>query len=175
MDKHKLIVDHLYLTRVLALEHNPKASSLELDELISHASLGLIEAAQGYKPELGFKFKTYAYYRIRGRIKGQFRSQRRAFKKLHPITIYDNTLIDSALSRESLQPESMALYNISRKTVRNAIARLPSRERKIIVLCDLWGRKQDFVAKLFSVEASRISQLRSSALKHLRTMLRDVV
>lgn len=41
---------------------------IDLDEVICNARLGLLEAAQRYKPNYGVDFKTFAYYRIKGAI-----------------------------------------------------------------------------------------------------------
>lgn len=47
---------------------------VELDELLSLARLGLVDAAQRFDPTRGVSFKTYAYYRIRGTIYDGIRS-----------------------------------------------------------------------------------------------------
>jgi len=47
---------------------------VELDELLSLARLGLVDAAQRFDPARGVSFKTYAYYRIRGTIFDGIRS-----------------------------------------------------------------------------------------------------
>jgi DNA-directed RNA polymerase specialized sigma subunit len=36
-------------------------------------TLGLTQAAENYKPELGYRFSTYAYYRIQGSIYDELR------------------------------------------------------------------------------------------------------
>jgi RNA polymerase sigma factor for flagellar operon FliA len=43
-------------------------SSIDRDDVIGAAELGLVEAAQNFDPSRGVLFKTFAYYRIRGAI-----------------------------------------------------------------------------------------------------------
>jgi RNA polymerase sigma factor for flagellar operon FliA len=43
-------------------------SSVDRDDVIGAAELGLVEAAQKFDPSRGVLFKTFAYYRIRGAI-----------------------------------------------------------------------------------------------------------
>src|SRR5215471_11560289 len=42
--------------------------SVDRDDVIGAAELGLVEAAQNFDPTRGVLFKTFAYYRIRGAI-----------------------------------------------------------------------------------------------------------
>lgn len=46
---------------------------IELAELMSAGSLGLIEALEKFKPEFGFKFETYAENRIKGAMLDELR------------------------------------------------------------------------------------------------------
>lgn len=48
--------------------------SLELDDLISAGTVGLVQALETFDPERGFAFSTFALPRIRGAIKDQIRS-----------------------------------------------------------------------------------------------------
>ena len=48
--------------------------SVELDDLVSTGTIGLIEAIGNYDPERGVKFETYAVPRIRGAILDNLRA-----------------------------------------------------------------------------------------------------
>ena len=61
----KYVVDRLSL-------HLPK--SVERDDLISAAIIGLFDALEKYDPSKGTKFETYAIWRIRGAILDELRS-----------------------------------------------------------------------------------------------------
>jgi RNA polymerase sigma factor for flagellar operon FliA len=49
-------------------------SSIEEDDLVSYGLFGLFDAIEKFKPELGWKFKTYATSRIRGAIFDEMRA-----------------------------------------------------------------------------------------------------
>ncbi len=68
-ERDRLIVDHLYLVKFVARRvmdrHYPP---VELDDLISAGTLGLLDAVEKFCPENGVQFSTYAEHRIRGSI-----------------------------------------------------------------------------------------------------------
>lgn len=66
---HKLVQSVQGMVRQLAVQiHARMPGYLELDDLVSYGQLGLMQAARDFRPELGHKFTTFAYYRIRGAI-----------------------------------------------------------------------------------------------------------
>lgn len=71
-----LIERHMPLVRVIAerlLQTLPK--SIELDDLTSAGTFGLMDAIDGFDLARGIKFKTYCTTRIRGSILDELRSQ----------------------------------------------------------------------------------------------------
>ena len=48
---------------------------LELDELVSAGTVGLVQALEGFDPERGLAFSTYAMPRIRGAMLDELRSR----------------------------------------------------------------------------------------------------
>ncbi|MFN0167313.1 MAG: sigma-70 family RNA polymerase sigma factor [Bryobacteraceae bacterium] len=68
-DTAKLIDSFRPYAHALASEVLRKLpSSIEKDDLIGAAELGLVEAASAFDPSRGVLFKTFAYYRIRGAV-----------------------------------------------------------------------------------------------------------
>jgi len=65
--RDKLVMDHIALVKTMAsrLAHR-LPSQVELSELISVGTLGLIDAAGRYKPSLGVPFDAFARRRIHG-------------------------------------------------------------------------------------------------------------
>lgn len=64
---HALVHEHLPLVRGIARKiHAQLGGRMPLDELVSLGSEGLVEAAYRFDPSTGARFKTYAFYRIRG-------------------------------------------------------------------------------------------------------------
>lgn len=68
-DLGTLVERHLELVHRIARRiFRDVGAYIELDDLISFGSAGLLEAASRYDPERGVTFATFAYYRIRGAI-----------------------------------------------------------------------------------------------------------
>jgi RNA polymerase sigma factor for flagellar operon FliA len=74
--RNTLIEHHMPLVRTIAerlLQTLPK--SIELDDLTSAGTFGLMDAIDGFDLARGIKFKTYCTTRIRGSILDELRSQ----------------------------------------------------------------------------------------------------
>jgi RNA polymerase sigma factor for flagellar operon FliA len=74
--RNTLIEHHMPLVRAIAervLQTLPK--SIELDDLVSAGTFGLMDAIDGFDLSRGIKFKTYCTTRIRGSILDELRAQ----------------------------------------------------------------------------------------------------
>ncbi len=58
--KQKLVLDHLYLPKVMASAY--KVKGIEFEDLVQEGNIGLIMAADRFDVERGVKFSTYAHY-----------------------------------------------------------------------------------------------------------------
>ncbi len=68
-DRDQLIEQHRSYVRALAVEiARSLPGHIDLEELISCGTLGLVEAAERYDPRYRVSFHTFAWYRIRGAI-----------------------------------------------------------------------------------------------------------
>jgi RNA polymerase sigma factor for flagellar operon FliA len=66
---HRLIEAYRSYAHAISAEVLKKLpSSVDRDDVIGAAELGLVEAARSFDPSRGVLFKTFAYYRIRGAI-----------------------------------------------------------------------------------------------------------
>ena len=74
---------------------------------------------------------------------------------------------------QALPPERelAALTGLSRVTVRKAIAGLPEQQRTVLALCYFEELTLRQIAEVLHVTESRISQVRTAALKRLREIL----
>jgi RNA polymerase sigma factor for flagellar operon FliA len=64
-----LMDSYIGLVRALAWKiHQQLPRNVEIDDLIGYGCVGLAEAARSFNPNLGHKFSTFAYHRIRGAI-----------------------------------------------------------------------------------------------------------
>ncbi len=71
MNRDALIAENLGLVHACANRFRGKG--IEYDDLFSAGCLGLVKAADGFRPELGFAFSTYAVPAVLGEIKRLFR------------------------------------------------------------------------------------------------------
>ncbi len=71
MNRDALISENLGLVHACANRFRGKG--IEYDDLFSAGCLGLVKAADGFRPELGFAFSTYAVPAVLGEIKRLFR------------------------------------------------------------------------------------------------------
>lgn len=68
-ERERLILEHIPQVRLIARRiHERLPGSVNLDDLISTGSVGLISAIDRFDPTLNVKLKTYAEYKIRGAI-----------------------------------------------------------------------------------------------------------
>lgn len=68
-ERERLILEHLAQVRLIARRiHERLPESVNLDDLISAGTIGLIGAIDRFDPSLNVKLKTYAEYKIRGAI-----------------------------------------------------------------------------------------------------------
>lgn len=74
-DQKALVLKYQDFARRLAFDVVQKVGgAVRLEEARSAATLGLIEAAARFDPTVGAQFQTFAYYRIRGAVLDELRS-----------------------------------------------------------------------------------------------------
>ena len=72
--EEKWILDHLPLVRHIVQKVVAQLGrKLDVEDLISSGTLGLVKAARAYDPSRDTEFKTYAYIRIRGAVIDELR------------------------------------------------------------------------------------------------------
>jgi RNA polymerase sigma factor for flagellar operon FliA len=204
--------------------------AVEFDDLIGAGSLGLVRAFEGFDPDRGIAFTTYATQRVRGAVldelraadrlprvaRSQARAAQRAGQSLSqrlgrpatPAEIAGELGVDvatywewsdlaegggvvpmdaivtgddrSAVPLAERLPDTTfaepdaELHADDRKTqLRKAIALLPEQQRTVLALCYDEGLTLRQIAAVLHVTESRISQVRTAAVKALRTMLEE--
>ncbi len=75
MERERLILKHLPQARIVARRiHERLPESVNLDDLISAGTIGLIAAVDRFDPSRNVKLETYAEYKIRGAILDSLRN-----------------------------------------------------------------------------------------------------
>ena len=82
-----------FVRGIAAQTRRQTGADCELDELMSCGFAGLIEAYRRFDPSRGIKFKSFAYYRVRGSILDGLRKMtplpRRAYLRMKAATTLD--------------------------------------------------------------------------------------
>jgi RNA polymerase sigma factor for flagellar operon FliA len=69
LDRDNLVTQYLpYASSIANKVAQSLSNDADIEEIISNARLGLLEAAKRFDPKYNVDFKTFAYYRIRGAI-----------------------------------------------------------------------------------------------------------
>ncbi len=72
--RQELLAEHISLVHHVARQiHRRVSSDVELDELVSAGTMGLIEALERFEPTRGLAFSTFAVPRVRGAILDELR------------------------------------------------------------------------------------------------------
>lgn len=98
-NRQKLVFDNIPLAQIIAGRmYKELGNKLEYDEILSCATIGLIDAVDKYNANYGAKFTTYAYFRMRGVIIDELREMdylsQNMRQKVKANLVEDITFID---------------------------------------------------------------------------------
>lgn len=227
--RRELLERHLHLVRLLARKLASRIGGLvEVDDLVSAGTLGLVQALESYDMSRGNSFATFASRRVSGAMLDELRrrdwvprSVRAKARKLYHATSrleselgrsaeprelaavlgideptywswreavdgavlmsLDEAPSPSAPAGESLaacvaEPDSVdSLEDLSREenlaALAEALGALPERERTVLVLYYYEEMNLRQIAEVLHLTESRISQIRTAALKKMQRFL----
>jgi len=172
-----LLIEH-NLRLVVYISRRFESTGINLEDLISIGTIGLIKAINTYDPTKNIKLATYASRCIENEILMHLRkasSRRTEVSFDEPLNIdWDGNelLLSDILGTEAdiiMRPLEDAA---ERELLNNAIGKLPERERDIIVMrFGLGGtpeRTQKEVADLMGISQSYISRLEKRIISRLK-------
>lgn len=144
-----------------------------LMDMIQEGTLGLIEAVERFDHARGIRFSTFATYRIRGCVLNALRRLRPREYSLDTERQGEATLAaslpDPHTEAALLSIEDDALFT----QVRDAIERLPERQRAILRATYLEARQPRSVASELQISLSHFYRLHKDAVKGLRRLVWD--
>lgn len=172
----KLIEHNLRL--VVYIARRFENTGINLEDLISIGTIGLIKAVGTYQPEKSIKLATYASRCIENEILMHLRkttAQKTELSFDEPLnTDWDGNelLLSDILGTDGDLVMRPLEADVDRQLLRQAIERLDGREKQIIVLrFGLGGcreRTQKEVADLLGISQSYISRLEKRIIKRLK-------
>ena len=149
------VLRHLPLVRYVVRRLRPASSPLEVDDLVSAGTIGLIEAADRYDPKRGVTFATFAYRRIRGAVIEEISTSSGTHSLEAPISEETGyTLMDVTVDPSASEPQSSAELS----ELLTAIGDLPDRDREILGLSAA-GHSGNDIAERYGCSPSLISRI----------------
>jgi RNA polymerase sigma factor for flagellar operon FliA len=230
--RSQLLDRYLGLVYHAAREMMKRASrDIEIHDLVSAGTIGLVQALEGFEPSRGLAFSTYAVPRIRGSILDELRShdrmprtvraRRRAIAAARsqlqhahgrspsasevadalgvdlatlwkweqdidrraPVALDQSAgtgggetpLVESIADPTTPEPDARIARDESLGELRGAFDALPQRERLVLTLYYYEELNLRQIGEVMHVSESRISQIRTRALKRLRELVEDCV
>ena len=167
----RLVNEHMGLVYLAAWRAMRKTQGEEIDELVSAGTIGLIQSAERFNPETGLAFSTFALPRIRGAILDDLRTRGFFPRKRHDLKAVD---LEAAENRVVSRQGSSIEHDSEIALVSRAILSDLSQQQRIVLTCYYFEEMKLWeIAEMLRVTESRISQIKTGAIKTLKESLND--
>jgi RNA polymerase sigma factor FliA len=185
------IIAHLGFARAVAARSlDPRCRGADREDLIAWGVVGLVQAAQRYRGDLGASFGAYAARRVRGQVLDALRerdpltrSARRAYREAQRITEdLPPPYVEISLDRLAelgdggiAEPDGVVGADTRRDPRWHAVARelrsLTTLERRVLVLSYGRGLTLREIGMQVGLSESGVCRVRARALRRLRSAL----
>ena len=187
------IVAHLAFARAVAARSlDPRCRGADREDLIAWGVVGLVQAAQRYRGEVGASFGAYAARRVRGQVLDALRerdpltrSARRAYREAQRVTEdLPPPYVEISLDRLAelgdggvTQPDAVGAADTLRDPRWHGVARelrtLAKMERRVLVLSYGRGLTLREIGLQIGLSESGVCRVRARALRRLRLALAE--
>ncbi|BCD61857.1 RNA polymerase sigma factor for flagellar operon FliA [Nitratiruptor sp. YY08-26] len=201
--KQQIILDNTPLVKKVASKiffKLPRDAGIEFDELVNTGIIGLIKAIDKFD-ESKAQFSTYAYIKIRGEILDYLRSlhimprsMREKIKKekeegkdipLSNLAIMismdkaigsgdDSMRLIDVMISDDIGPEDQAISSQVGDLITMAMEQLSEKEKRTLQMFFFEEREPKEIAQTLGISQSRVSQIKTQAIKKLKTILKDL-
>lgn len=181
--KDMLIVHNLRLVVYIAKKF--ESTGINVEDLISIGTIGLIKAVNTFSPEKNIKLATYASRCIENEILMYLRKNTQCKNDIsidEPLNIdWDGNelLLSDILGTDNDSINRDIELEVEKDMLKNCISKLDDRERQIMEMrFGLQGGKemtQKEVADLIGISQSYISRLEKRIIRHLKQELESVI
>ena len=172
MDCRRRLIEHYQPLVVKALARWRTNEAILMD-LIQEGTVGLIESVESFEPERGVAFSLYAIHRIRGRMLNYIGKETRTWQLSldTPCTTAEGTTMADKLADLSLPVAEIAEKNFLLEQMREAMNRLPQKERLALNGVLLEEQEPHQVASALQITTSHLSRLQKQGIRRIRGML----
>jgi RNA polymerase sporulation-specific sigma factor len=127
-------------------------------DLIQEGMIGLIAAVDNFEAARNYRFTTYAYYKVRGRMANFLqRSEARAPRPVEDECLENHDSFEADIDRIE--------WSLS---IKEGLDSLPRKEMEVVRSLVIEGRKASDVANEYGVGVSHIYRLQRKALSRLK-------
>jgi RNA polymerase sigma factor for flagellar operon FliA len=186
------IMAHLSFARAVAARSlDPRCRGADREDLIAWGVVGLVQAAQRYRGELGASFGAYAARRVRGQVLDALRDRdpltrtaRRAYREAQRIAedlpppyveiSLDRLaeLGDGGIAAPDEAADDRTVHDARWRLVARELRHLGRLERRVIVLSYGRGLTLREIGLQIGLSESGVCRVRARALRRLRSALR---
>ena len=191
-DVEERVISHLGFARAVASRAlDPRCRGADREDLIAAGVLGLVQAAQRYRGEVGASFGAYAARRVRGQVLDALRerdpltrSARRAYREARRVTEdLPPPYVEISLDRLAelgdgaiAEPDAVGpdiRHDPRWHGVARALRSLTKTERRVIVLSYGRGLTLREIGVQVGLSESGVCRVRARALRRLRAALSE--
>jgi len=174
-NRQKLILNNIPFAQIIAGRmYKSVGNILEYEEILSCATIGLIDAIDKYKDNYGAKFNTYAFFRMKGVIIDELRKidhlSRNMRQKIKDNLIEDITLVDYDKVKNIL-PKNYLEINEDKIDIELAIKKLSKIEQIIIYYHYYYDLSDGAISTKLNKKYSTIRRIRIQAIQKLKIYL----
>lgn len=196
--RKELVIENLPLVRKVASRIYSRIPEgvVEFEDLVNTGVIGLIKAIDNYDSKKA-KFSTYAYIKIRGEILDYLRkldflprSVREKLKNGAASEIREEVIslisieeklfgnserysLKDVISSEEPEPEELLLKEDAKRILSSAISKLSDKEQLVLQLIFVEELDLKSISEILGVSVSRVSQIKTGALKKLKKLIGD--
>lgn len=183
-DAKALLIEH-NLRLVVYISKKFSNTGLDIEDLISVGSIGLIKAVNSFKPDKNIKLATYASRCIENEI---LMHLRKMSKKRNEVSINEPLKTDwegnSVCLMDILNDENSCVYEgmeleVEKQILRNQVEKLNGREKEIMILRFGLNKQEEKtqkeVADMLGISQSYISRLEKKIIGKLKKDMIKVI
>jgi len=141
-------------------------------DLFQEGVVGLVEAVERFEPERGFKFSTYATFRIRGRA---LTFLQKSSRYNQPMSEMDKLALFTNGKEQLLKdPDDVAQEAFLLERIQSCIMELPPKERRAFEAVIMQERLPKDVSRELGISRSYLSRLLKKSWRRIRLMIDEM-